>query len=102
MTQQSVHDLVGRDDTPLLLDVRTREEFGSGRVPGAVNILHTELAGRLDEIDQDRDRGVIVYCERGGRAGKAAEILLNAGFPEVGHLEGDMSRWRDAGLPSEH
>jgi rhodanese-related sulfurtransferase len=37
---------------------------------------------------------VVVYCERGGRAGQAAEVLLDAGYGSVLYLEGDMSEWR--------
>ncbi|MDH3214076.1 MAG: rhodanese-like domain-containing protein [Myxococcales bacterium] len=87
-------------DAPLLLDVRSVEEFRSGHVPGAVNIPHTELAARLGEIDAD-DAGIVVYCERGGRAAQATDVLQRAGFRDVGHLEGDMSGWRADGLPVE-
>jgi rhodanese-related sulfurtransferase len=45
-------------------------------------------------------REVVVYCERGGRAAKAADVLRDAGFT-VRHLTGDMSGWREQGLPVE-
>ena len=83
----------------LVLDVRTPEEFASGHVPGAVNIPHTELADRLSEVRVSKDSPVVVYCERGGRAGQAAEVLLTAGYSDVLHLAGDMSAWRSAGRP---
>ena len=89
----------------LILDVRTPEEFANGHVPGAINVPHTEVASRLDEIegavDDDPSRPVVVYCERGGRAGMAEAELLAAGFTQVLHLEGDMSDWRAKGRPTE-
>jgi phage shock protein E len=83
----------------LILDVRTPEEFASGHVPRAVNIPHTELAGRLDELPSGRTTPIVVYCEKGGRAGMAATALLDAGFTEILHLDGDMSAWRTSGQP---
>jgi rhodanese-related sulfurtransferase len=85
----------------LLLDVRTPAEFESGRVPGAVNVPHTELGTRLAELAAHRDGDVIVYCESGRRAAAAAHLLANGGFTSVRHLAGDMAGWRDAGLSIE-
>ncbi len=82
---------------PLLLDVRSPEEYASGHVPGALNIPHDELAGRLDEVEAARDSGVVVYCERGGRAARAESLLRESGFGSVRHLAGDMASWRAAG-----
>jgi phage shock protein E len=85
----------------LILDVRTREEFSQSHVPGARNIPHDELAGRLDELGADHERNVVVYCESGRRAGMAESTLLAAGFTAVHHLEGDMKAWRAAERPTE-
>ena len=85
----------------LVLDVRTPEEFSGGHVPGAINVPHTEVAERLDELGNDRSRPVVVYCERGGRAAQAEAALLAGGFTDVRHLEGDMSDWRAKGRPLE-
>ena len=85
----------------LVLDVRTDAEFSSGHVPGALHISHDALAARLDELGADKRRPVVVYCESGKRAGMAAEVLLDAGFEDVRHLEGDMRAWRESGRPTE-
>lgn len=86
----------------LILDVRTSQEFASGHVPGAINLPHTEIATRLAEVGDDRERPIVVYCERGGRASKAEAELLAAGFTRVLHLEGDMQDWRAKGRPLAH
>jgi len=86
---------------PLVLDVRTPEEFAAGHVPGAVNIPHTEVAARLAEIEPESARGVVVYCERGPRAEKSARALGEAGVRDVRLLDGNMQGWREAGLPVE-
>jgi len=85
----------------LVLDVRTQEEFSSGHVPGAVNIPHDVLASRLSDLDGQKDRAVVVYCRSGKRAGMASAVLLDAGYTNIFHLEGDMNAWAAKGLPTE-
>jgi rhodanese-related sulfurtransferase len=46
---------------PVLLDVRTPEEFASGHVPGALNIPHDELAQRLGEVEGQQSSEVVVH-----------------------------------------
>lgn len=88
--------------TPLILDVRTAEEFNSGHVPGAILVPVDELPDRLDILREiKKEREVVVYCESGKRAQKAAQILIDSDFEAVGHLEGDMAAWREKGLPIE-
>ena len=92
---------IQENNGPLIIDVRTPGEFGAGHVPGAVNIPHDVLGQHLDEISDQRNQKVVVYCERGPRAAKASAVLVGAGFSDVRHLEGDMAGWRDANLPVE-
>ena len=87
---------------PLILDVRSPGEYQSGHVPQAINIPHYELASRLNELPVTKDREIVTYCERGPRAGVAENILEQAGFTDVRHLEGDMHSWRYNSLPIEH
>ena len=99
LTQQEF--LTNPPEGALILDVRTQAEFDAGHVPGAMNISHDELATRLDELDSAKDRAVVVYCRSGKRAGLASSVLLEAGYVNVLHLEGDMNAWNASGLPTE-
>ncbi|MCS3455621.1 rhodanese-related sulfurtransferase [Aeromonas sp. BIGb0405] len=78
---------------PLLLDVRTKEEFAEGHIPGAINISHDQLIKRLAEIGDDRRLPVVVYCQTGRRAALAEAELEKAGFSHVYHLSGDYQGW---------
>jgi rhodanese-related sulfurtransferase len=93
--------LLAENPGMIVLDVRTPEEFASGHVPGAQNVPIDELASRTGELEAQREREVVVYCERGPRARKAADALVAAGFTDVKLLAGHMSGWRDTGLPTE-
>jgi rhodanese-related sulfurtransferase len=84
---------------PLILDVRTPEEFAAGHIPGAVNLPHTSLSERLGELGDDPDREIVVHCKSGRRAALAQAALGQAGFTRIRHLDGDMDGWLAAGLP---
>lgn len=71
--------LVGpASERPLLLDVRTPQEFSAGHIPDALNIPVDELRTRLGELP--RDRKIAAYCQVGQRGYLATRILLQAGF----------------------
>ena len=88
-------------DAPFILDVRSRREFNGGHIPGAVNIPYDELAGRLGELDGDKNAEVVVYCQTGQRAVFAADVLARAGYTDVRNLEGHMRSWRRARHPTQ-
>jgi len=88
------------DSSLVVLDVRTPEEFAEGHVPGAINIPHTELASRIAELSESRDRDVVVYCKTGRRAALALDVLDKAGFKRLFHLDGDYTRWNDEKRPT--
>lgn len=93
----AVDELARRPDAPLLLDVRSPEEFAAGHLPGAVNIPHDQVAKRLSEVD--KQRWVLVYCQSGRRAGIAEGVLADAGF-DVRQVEGSWARWKAEGRPA--
>lgn len=103
VTGEALAARLAAGDAPLILDVRTAAEFEAGRVPGSINIPHTELAARLDELGPGaRDREVVVYCESGRRAEVAEAVLRDAGYARTVHLEGDMAAWRRDQRPCEN
>jgi len=101
VTHDEMLRMIDAGTAPMILDVRTAEEFAEGHVPGAINISHDELADRLAEIEAAKEAGVIVYCRSGRRAGIAEELLLGEGYANVQHLEGDMLAWLEANQPVE-
>ena len=81
------HRLIEQENG-LLLDVRTPEEFASGHPEGALNIPHDQVAARLAELGDDKDRPVVIYCMKGGRAGLAKDVLVANGFSKVTNVGG--------------
>jgi rhodanese-related sulfurtransferase len=84
---------------PVVIDVRTPEEYASGHVPDAVNIPFDQVAQRIAEVEAPH--GVVLYCMVGPRARKGESALLAVGYTSVLHLEGGLAAWQAAGLPVE-
>jgi NADPH-dependent 2,4-dienoyl-CoA reductase/sulfur reductase-like enzyme/rhodanese-related sulfurtransferase len=77
------------DDVPVLLDVRTPREFASGHLTGALNITHTQLRDRIDEVPPGRP--VLVYCASGFRSYLALRMLRQRGWEDVRSLSGGLT-----------
>ena len=70
--------------TPIVVDVRTREEFRTGAYPGAVNIPLDELMSCYKtELGNDLNRDITVYCASGARSSYAQRLLTQAEYKNV-------------------
>ncbi|MEZ3434152.1 MAG: FAD-dependent oxidoreductase [Lachnospiraceae bacterium] len=81
-----------RDGSVILLDVRTREEYGRGHIEGFINIPVDELRERLGELEKGKT--VYVMCQSGLRSYIGARILAGYGY-DVYNLSGGF-RFYDA------
>nr|WP_308221771.1 FAD-dependent oxidoreductase [Georgenia sp. EYE_87] len=81
MPQWQAWDLAEVRAGSLVLDVRSRGEFAGGHLDGALNVPHTELRDRLDEVrDAAGGRPVSVHCASGVRSYLATRILRGVGL----------------------
>lgn len=67
-----------KDESYMLIDVRSVEEFNNGHIAGALNIPVDSLRARLGELDQNKT--IIEYCQVGLRGYIADRILSQKGF----------------------
>ncbi len=86
---------------PVILDVRSPQEFAAGHIVGAINIPDTEVQQHLPELNKYRDQEIVVHCAGGKRAARAEKVLVGAGFSHVLDLQGHMNGWKAKGLPTE-
>lgn len=86
------HELDEVTASALVLDVRSRDEFATGHLPAALNIPHTELRDRLDEVtDAAGGRPVRVLCASGVRSAIAHRVLAQAGFDSASLSGGSLT-----------
>lgn len=91
---------LAKETNHLVVDVREVSEFEEGHIAGAVNIYVGHLERRLDELDLDPLRPIVVTCSVGHRASLGVSILKRHGCRNVFNLLGGMTAWRQLELPS--
>ena len=101
LTPSELLERMAAGDAPIVLDVRTPQEYRAGHVPGAYHLEDRQVPYRIDELRQLKDREIVVYCEVGPRARWVESYLRQEGFTNVKHLIGDFSGWRRNGNPVE-
>jgi len=99
MTVQELRAALGRDGAaPQVVDVREPSEWQGGHIPNAVHIPFYRVDERAGEIDPARP--VAVICGSGQRSMLAASLLKARGIEDVHNVEGGMTAWHAAGLPT--
>jgi molybdopterin/thiamine biosynthesis adenylyltransferase/rhodanese-related sulfurtransferase len=88
-------------DSPAVVDVRERDEWDEGHLPGAVHIPRGSLESRIEAAVPDHSQPVIVYCAGGSRSAFAAKTLEELGYENVVSLVGGFTDWKRNGFPFE-
>ena len=101
ITSTELLSRIREGNAPVVIDVRTEEEYRSGHVPGAMSVPLREIVGRADELTPHRDDEVVLYCELGPRASFVYQGLRALGFRKLRILTGHMRAWREGDLPTE-
>jgi glyoxylase-like metal-dependent hydrolase (beta-lactamase superfamily II)/rhodanese-related sulfurtransferase len=86
-------------DDLIVLDVREREAYEGGHVPGARVLPRGQLELRVNQELPDPTRCILTCCELGYVSTLAAYTLREMGFLHTVALDGGMKAWREAGYP---
>lgn len=98
ITAQELLRRQGDGDAPTVVDIRERDEFVQGHIPGAVFIPRGYLELQIEQHQPDRSKPVVVYCAGGVRSALAARNLKEMGYSDVISLIGGFNGWKNAGL----
>jgi len=97
MSVDEVQGSISSAEDAVILDVREKEEFREGHLPGATSIprgfLEMQVEGKLAE----KGRAVIAYCQSGVRSLFAAKVLKDMGYTDVRSMSGGYGAWKGAG-----
>lgn len=96
VTVNEAVDVIAKAD-PLILDVRTPNEYYAGHLAKAKLIPLNQLQARLSEISTYKNRPVLVYCRSGNRSTVASQILVRNGFKQLYNLSHGIIGWEHAG-----
>jgi rhodanese-related sulfurtransferase len=81
----------------VIADVRDKQEYAKGHIPGAVNIPVAAFASKSSILD--KKKRIIVYCNGGGRSNKAYRKLMKLGYKK--RFQTLFTDWKEAGQEIE-
>lgn len=93
VSAEEANTMINQNKDVLILDVRSKGEYDNGHIPNAKLIPAGQLASRIREIEQYKDKPILVYCASGGRSPGAVTVLLKNSFSEIYHLSRGISSW---------
>lgn len=93
-TVEAVKARIDAGEKLLLLDVREPHEHADFNIGGTLLPLGQVQTLQVDDIEDWKDKEVIIYCRSGNRSGQACNILEQAGFTNVSNLVGGMLDWQ--------
>jgi phage shock protein E len=86
------------EQRPVILDVRTAQEFRTGHIKGAINLdIMSDFQSSVSSLDKTKT--YLVYCRSGNRSRPAISILESMGFKNIFHMESGTLDWQDNNLP---
>ncbi|MFX0095094.1 MAG: rhodanese-like domain-containing protein [Candidatus Hodarchaeota archaeon] len=102
ITVDALLDRINSDQPPVLIDVRSASEFNSaeGYIPNAIPISIFELASKLEDLQEFKEKEIVTICKGGGLSLVAVDVMVEAGFKDVKSLHGGMDLWYQRGYPT--
>ncbi len=93
ISQDEAAEMMEKDDGHIVVDVRTRQEYEEGHIPGAVCIPNEEIHYQMPAELPDKAQIILVYCRSGNRSKQAAQKLADMGYYKVYEF-GGINTWK--------
>ena len=101
MAMDELRSRIDKGDPLIVLDVRERDAFEAGHIPGARHIPRGQLELRVNAELPDPTVRIVAVCEFGKISTLAAATLRELGFLRTAALDGGIKAWRESGFPLE-
>lgn len=72
----------------IIIDVRTKQEWDSGYIDGAIHIPLKNLSKDINKYTVSNNEEILLYCRSGNRSGKAKLILEELGYTDIRNIGG--------------
>jgi rhodanese-related sulfurtransferase len=97
MQNITVEELKSRIDSGenlMIIDVREPDEYAAYNIGATLYPLGKILNMQLDELDEYKDKELIVHCQAGKRSMQACMVLEQVGFTNVKNVTGGIMAWK--------
>jgi rhodanese-related sulfurtransferase len=84
------------DGGRVFLDVREKNEYDAGHIPGAIQLSWLQLEARVALAIPDKSTPILAYCAIGHRSAIAADILQSLGYQDVVSLQGGLQAYQSS------
>ncbi len=102
MSMEELKARIGGNSSDLVvLDVREKDAFEAGRIPGARHLSRGQLELRINGELPDPTVRIVTCCDFGKISTLAAATLRDLGYARATALDGGMQAWCEAGYPLE-
>src|SRR5205809_5005355 len=99
VTAQQVSDLLKNNGkSPVILDVREKDEWREGHLDGAVSLPCGFLEIKVENTVPDKNTPIVAYCAGGVRSLLAAKIMREMGYQNVSSMAGGYAAWKNGGF----
>ena len=92
-----VKKMIDAGEAIVILDVRDRDEFDTGHIPGAINISRGTLEFKANLVIPVKSARVMVYCGIDLRSPLATKTLNDLGYRNSVNITGGLKTWQEAG-----
>jgi len=73
---------------PILIDVRTQVEWDDGYIETAIHIPLDKISNTIEDVIEDKDQVIYLYCRSGNRSGQAEIALKTIGYVNAKNIGG--------------
>jgi len=94
-----VKKMIDSKEKIIILDVRDKEEFETGYIPGAINQSRGMLEFKISTLIPDKNATIVVYCGIDLRGPLATKTLNEFGYKNAVNINGGLKAWKAAGYP---
>lgn len=92
ITQEEAKEIMDTDETCIILDVRTHDEYDTGHIKNAICLPNEVITDEQPYDLPDLNQTILVYCRRGNRSKEAAQKLTDIGYTNIKEF-GGIETW---------
>lgn len=93
ISSQKAKEIIDSEEDVVILDVRTEEEFNSGHIKDAVLVPVDDIQGKIQEVIENKNSKIMIYCRSGNRSATAAQKMKELGYTNIYDF-GGINTWK--------